>query len=65
MSEPTSGPRLVDSYSDGMCGWVQYTDGCRTEKVHWSVTSPINSQHAAMDEALRRLAVGSTEVAHG
>lgn len=48
---------LDDSYSDGMCGWVEVTDpetGNRA-KVYWSVTSEIDSQHAAIEEAKRQL----------
>jgi hypothetical protein len=53
---PTPDTRMTDSYSDGMSGWVLVTRGARSERVHWSVTHPeIQSQHAALDEARRRL----------
>lgn len=46
-----------DSRSDGMCGSVTIKDRRtgRKQKVHWSVTAPIDSQHAAAEEAKRLL----------
>ena len=49
----------VDSYSDGMCGWVKLMDADTrdTVKVPWSVDHPeINSQSQAVDKAKKLLA---------
>lgn len=44
----------VDSYSDGMCGWVKWEDrgrGGHQVHVHWSVTNPegVTSQGRARE----------------
>lgn len=39
----------VDSYSDGMCGWVLMESGGRQVKVHWSVRGNVSGQGQAMD----------------
>jgi hypothetical protein len=55
--------RVLDRTSDGMCGSITVTDGRRTERVSWSVTDPsITSQHAAMEEAVRRLRGPAPEI---
>lgn len=46
--------REIDSYSDGMCGWVEFENDETTENVkyYWSVTDPIcKSQSEARDMA--------------
>lgn len=55
-------PRMTDSMSDGMCGYVEMTDGERTVRVRWSVTDPngITSQGRAIEEAERRLSEPTT-----
>lgn len=47
----------TDSRSDGMCGYVEILDQTtgRKQKVHWSVTAPIDSQYKAAEEAKRLL----------
>ena len=52
--------RLIDSYSDGMCGWVEVFDAKtnRSTREHWDVFKVYpnpNSQTRAFDEAAERL----------
>lgn len=49
--------RMVDSGSDGMCGFVvmMNTQTCETARVRWGVGGKISSQGAAREEALRQL----------
>lgn len=47
--------RMTDSMSDGMCGYVEWSDGERKVRVRWSIDGPITSQGAANEEAKRRL----------
>lgn len=48
-------PQLVDSMSDGMCGYVVMSDGRHEERVRWSVTGKVTSQREAIDVAKHRL----------
>lgn len=47
--------RVVDSYSDGMCGWVEVTDGTNTERVSWAIDRFRDSQSAAIEAAKKNL----------
>ena len=50
--------RMIDSMSDGMCGYVlmEDTESGTTAQVRWSVTSFFwRSQSAAIEEASARL----------
>lgn len=51
--------KMLDSMSDGMCGYVEVTDTDtgHSVNVRWDVYGDIDSQSAAYDEAVRRLTV--------
>lgn len=58
---------MVDSCSDGMCGWVamEDTETRRKARVSWSVTNlSYRSQDAAREEALRRLMASPDSAPH-
>lgn len=59
--------KMTDSYSDGMCGWVEwekltadgypiYSDEGRTKvRVNWSISGDVRSQSAANEVAKKQL----------
>lgn len=52
--------KLIDSYSDGMCGWVEMEsmyDNTISERVYWSVSelALYHSQTEAIEEATSRI----------
>lgn len=62
------GPKIewLDSYSDGMCGFVKLGDGKNVVTVHWSVDSHrgITSQERAADVAKRILGGEDVDAGH-